>query len=62
MLRRVLLPAPDGPIMAVSSLERSWPLTLLRIVLASETKGIMEISLFSLFHLIIKIVNFNKKH
>lgn len=40
MLRRVLLPAPDGPIIPVSSPDRNRPLTSLRIVLTSAIKGI----------------------
>lgn len=38
MLSKVLFPAPDGPIIAVSSPERNLPLTPLRIVLASVKK------------------------
>jgi len=39
MLSSVLLPAPDGPIMAVSSPDRRRPLTPFRMVLASVIKG-----------------------
>lgn len=35
MSRRELLPAPDGPMMAVSSPARNSPLTFLRIVFCS---------------------------
>lgn len=37
MLSNVLFPAPDGPIIAVSSPDRKWPLTFLRISFSSET-------------------------
>lgn len=35
MFSKVLFPAPEGPIIAVSSFERNRPLTFLRISLTS---------------------------
>ncbi len=38
MLSNVLFPAPEGPIIAVSSPDLKWPLTFLRMSFSSETE------------------------
>lgn len=44
MFSNVDLPAPEGPIIAVSSPERSRPLTLFRIVLSSAEREIFYVN------------------
>lgn len=38
MLSNVLFPAPEGPIIAVSSPDLKWPLTFLRMSFSSKTE------------------------